>query len=98
MVAKVLTTGSTVTCAHPPGTVTLSSSATLHVAGVPVVRAVDTAGAVIACPENTKCASIVASPSAILHDGGSPVVLVTDLKTNIGTCTVTANHDLLHTE
>jgi hypothetical protein len=105
--AKVLTTGSSVKCPHGFA-VRFTSTATLHVGGKPVVRASDVAGAVIPCTSNPKCMSIASpSTSTVLHDAGSPVVVDTSIRTNmlssggtasIGTCTVDANHDLLHTE
>lgn len=107
MMAKVVTTGSSVKCPHN-FPVTFTSTATLHVGDKPVVRASDVASAVIPCTSDPKCTSIASpSTSTMLRDGESPVVVDTSISTNmmsssgtasIGKCTVIANHDLLNTE
>lgn len=101
MQAKVLTTASTVECPHGFSvTFPSAETATLRVAGSPVVRSTDLATAVIACTVQVPCISIALfETSATLLDGSTPVVLVTGLATNNGECSVPdVAHDLLRTD
>ncbi len=85
--AKVLTTASSVTCAHG-GTVGTSSTAKLAVNGAPVLLAASVAGKTVAgCTVTddpntatkhcTAVAGILSGPATRLTVGGKPVVLET---------------------
>jgi hypothetical protein len=85
--AKVLTTGSTVTCTHG-GKVATGSTAKLKVNGLPVLLAAGVSErAVTTCPvvddpntSTTKCrkvATILKAPAAKLKVGGQAVILDT---------------------
>ena len=94
--ADVLTTAYTVLCPHN-GPITFTSTATLVVDGSPVVRMTDLTvpPAKIVCPVQAKCVSITGKASTTMFDGTTAVVLLTGLKTDLGTCTVTPPLNLL---